>query len=376
MFFCDVWRRWSTGMNTRPGTLQVIVLSWDDSTTEAMLACRIDSWFQRVKSWKLMKIIAGLRCVIYQILRNNPYWPCNFQRCLMVDWKLKIYFLCGHPVSNIRSIPKFRSGTKHPVIASKRFEKSSGLGHIGHDWSTFFWLHRSMRPRYFANEERLKTRWPAKKWPVTSSDTGGWATPLPGQFPWIIRRSNGTEVFETKSEKNQQVAAESPRHNSEKQHVFNGLYMISVVGSRAPPVISQSSYAKAPFLGEILTWPGPHSRHRSASGWYFERMKTCLEPQASDGVGNSSHWNKNETAINQQMHAIADSHSCFVCSCVAILKLKLWRCKATPLEFGGKQLHFASCGCLHIRWNFAHAAKKFTPFNGSDIPDLGEGNKP
>jgi hypothetical protein len=90
-------------------------------------------------------------------------------------------------------------------------------------------------------------------------------------------------------------------------------------------------------LGEILTWPGPHSRHRSASGWYFERMKTCLEPQASDGVRNSSHWNKNETAIN--LHAIADSHSCFVCSYVAILKLKLWRCKATPLEFGGKQLH-------------------------------------
>lgn len=68
-------------------------------------------------------------------------------------------------------------------------------------------------------------------------------------------------------------------------------------------------------------------------------MKTCLEPQASDGVRNSSHWNKNETAINQQLHAIADSHSCFACSCVAILKLKLWRCKATPLGFGGKQLH-------------------------------------
>lgn len=82
----------------------------------------------------------------------------------------------------------------------------------------------------------------------------------------VAMEQNGTEVFETKSEKNQQVAAESPRHNSEKQHVFNGLYMISVVGSRAPPVISQSSYAKAPFLGEILTWPGPHSRHRSASG--------------------------------------------------------------------------------------------------------------
>jgi hypothetical protein len=31
----------------------------------------------------------------------------------------------------------------------------------------------------------------------------------------VAMEQNGTEVFETKSEKNQQVAAESPRHNSE-----------------------------------------------------------------------------------------------------------------------------------------------------------------
>ena len=144
---------------------------------------RIDSWFDCANSWKLPGYLVWFtKCWEISTLQFSTL------SCGWLNTK-NLLQNCGHPVSNHLSEASLSyEVTKniHYVISIHRFEKPWETPRFGTHWSWLsFW---GVAPRFFANEERLKTRWPASRVKVHHPRYG--ASTNGDTLKWIVYEGN------------------------------------------------------------------------------------------------------------------------------------------------------------------------------------------